>query len=120
MKHHQNTRKKFIPPILLVIGECLITSYFYSKSPAAFTLSDHAFFWGMMNFLFSMVLFFGFENRGALSQFSPEPNAPYAHNAANFIGHTSKNYFERITDMSSGTLLLIISLVNFAIYYFSM
>lgn len=90
---------------------------FRTSDPYSFKVTDHCFFWGMIFLLFSFVLRWGFDNRSALSNMSPNADAPYNHNVTHFISHTAQNIFDRFEDVTSGKQFMLLALLNLGLYF---
>lgn len=101
---------------LMLIIEVLSTILLYKNNLTAFIFSDVFFTWGLIDILLALTLIFGFENKMINLNFTRSGNENYIQNVSNFIGANTKNFFERKSDTSAGTLLFILGLINLVIY----
>lgn len=113
MKHSKNAR---VAVMLMLIIEIVSTALLYKNNLTAFVLSDVFFTWGLIDLLLALTLIFGFENKMINLNVTKSGNENYIQNVGNFIGASSKNFFKRESDISAGTLLLILGAINLVIY----
>ncbi len=114
-------KKRILIPMALLATEIFITAYIRNSDPnnygPPFSLENAVFFWGIIFFLLALAIMFGVENKYNIS-FPGSPNGGnYMVNVSNFIGNISQNFFSRFYDFSTGSSILILSVINLIIYF---
>lgn len=126
LEYNQNKRgvvvkKRILIPIALLASEFLLTSVVYYNDQNAyiplFSLSNAAFVWGVLFIFLALAVMFGVENKYNLALSANSTSSNYIANVANFIGNISKNFYSRFYDFSTGTSILILSILNFIAYF---
>lgn len=114
-------KKRILIPVGLLATEIFLTTFVYNNDQhnyvPTFSLTNAVFFWGIIFFLLALAIMFGVENKYNIS-FPRCPNGgDYMASVSNFIGNISQNFFSRFYDFSTGTSILILSVINLIIYF---